>query len=68
MKMRGCSNGERFTDGWIGSSRGGSGIEMTGRSGITGGLGEASAGGLVATSIEGLGVACTVSSVNGRWN
>jgi len=68
-KTRGRSKGERFTGGWNGSScGGGAGIEMIVRNGITGGLGESSAGGLISTSTEGLGEACTVSSINGRWN
>jgi hypothetical protein len=68
MKTCGRSNGERFTGGWKGSIRGGSGIEITGLAGITGNLGGASTGGLDATPTEGLGTANTGASTKGRWN
>jgi hypothetical protein len=68
MKTRGRSNGERFTGGWKGSTRGGSGIEITGLTGITGNLGGASTGGLDATATEGLGTANAGASTKGRWN
>jgi hypothetical protein len=68
MKTRGCSNGERFTGGWKGSTRGGSGIEITGLTGITGNLGGASTRGLDATATEGLRTAYTGASTKGKWN
>jgi len=68
MKTCGRSNGERFTGSRKGSTCGGAGIEITGWSGMTVGLGETSTGGLIATTTDGLGVACTGSSANGRWN
>jgi hypothetical protein len=68
MKTCGRSNGERFTGSWKGSTCGGAGIEITGWSGMNVGLGETSTGGLIATTTDGLGVACTGSSANGRWN
>ena len=55
-RTRGRSNGERFTGGWNGpmtaGGRVGSMIVENGRSGCTGGLGEASTG----------------ASMEGRWN
>ena len=68
MKTRGRSNGERFTGAWKGSTRGGSGIEITGRTGITGNLGRATTGGSDATATEGLRTANTGVSTKGRWN
>jgi hypothetical protein len=68
MKAGGRSNGERFTGGWKGSTRGGSGIEITGLTGITGNLGDASTGGFDATATEGLVTANTGASTKGRWN
>jgi hypothetical protein len=66
--MRGRSNGERFTGVWKASTCGGTGIEITGRTGITGNLRGASTGGLDATATEGLRIANTGVSTKGRWN